>query len=47
MTQIPNLKQNQFRSFEIGDWSLFGICHLGFCTLCALRFALREFKIER
>lgn len=47
MTQIPNFKPNQFRSFKIGDWSLFGICYLGFCTLCALRFALCQFEIER
>jgi len=26
MKQIPNLKQNQLRSFDIQGWNLFGIC---------------------
>jgi hypothetical protein len=39
MNQIQNYKQNRFRSFEIGDWYLFGICDLEFGILNAMRFA--------
>jgi hypothetical protein len=30
MEEIPDSKVNRFGYLKIGDWSLFGICNLGF-----------------
>jgi hypothetical protein len=41
MNQIPNSKENRFRSFEIWDWNLFGICDFGFLTLQSALYTMQ------